>query len=331
MLGPVVVAATLLARRLMIGLIGVAVLCLSGLALVHQPLPWPPPGFVVPPLYLQGLWLALVFSIFFIGFYVSLIQQENRRMTEALGITSMALERAQRMSALGALAAAAAHELGSPLSTIRLVATEMARGLPADHPFAEDIGLLVSETARCRDILAELSRQPEQNDTPLPFDMLPLDQIVQRAIKPYLTPMIRLHVRHQSDHPLPVLRFTPELQHGLGNLLQNACQFADEEITITLDANTEQVTITITDDGPGFSPGILHRLGEPYLSVHPESHPGGNNLGLGIFIAFTLLEKIGARVTFHQAEGKGATQIITWPRPMPGDLLPSPRHHEGKS
>jgi len=313
-LAPVVVGTTLLSLRWMAALIGLAVGCLCWLALFHQPLPWPSPGFVVPQLYLAGLWTALVFSVMFIGFYVGLIQRENRRMTQALAIIQMALAREQRMSALGALAAAAAHELGSPLSTLRLVATEMARDLPADHPMAEDIALLVSETGRCRDILAEISRHPEQDQALHPFEMMRFERVIERAIAPHLPPSIQFFFDDDGDlYPLPRLRYVPELQHGLGNLLQNACQFARHKIVVRLRTDANQIMVTITDDGPGFAPGILHRLGEPYLSVRPS---GGSNLGLGVFIAQTLLEKTGAQLSFIQAEGGGATQIIVWPRQM---------------
>lgn len=316
LLGPVVVAAILLSFRLMLGIMTATLFSLGILALFHQPLPWPEPGFSPPPLYVAGCWAAMGLAMVFICVAVGLIQRENHRMNQALTVTQMALAREQEISALGTLAAAAAHELGSPLATLRLVATEMARMVTPDHPMAGDIDLLVSETARCRDILADLSRYSSADQSDHPFNLVPLATAIDQIIAPWLSENLRYRVDNRLEaalNTMPIL-MTPELRHGLGNLFQNACQFAQQQIIVTLDNPDDRVRITIQDDGPGFSSGILHRLGEPYLSVRPIEHAEHGNLGLGIFIARTLLEKQHADISFMQADPHGAIQIISWHR-----------------
>lgn len=312
LLAPVVLAATVLPMRLVMWLVSGMIVAMTVITLYHQPIPWKPPGMVMPALYLVGCWMSMVMASFFICIVVSLIQRRNDKITRALIVTQMALAREQRMSALGALAAAAAHELGSPLATLRLVATEMARELPADHPLAEDIHLMVQETGRCRDILAELARHPDQEAVQHPHNHATLAQILVQALSPHTLPHLTVDIdnllpEEWRDYPILI---TPELLHGLGNLLQNACQFARRHVTITLTAEADTIRIIIQDDGPGFSHHILHRLGEPYVSGRGDSN--GGNLGLGVFIARTLLERTGADIMFEQRDNEGATQVIRW-------------------
>lgn len=313
MLAPVTVAATMLSRREVVGLVSLAIVCLSGLALWHLPLPSPAGAdWEMPALYLAGFWCGTVLASIFISSYVYLIERESRRMSEALTATQMALIREQKVSALGALAAAAAHELGSPLSTIRLVAKELAHDLPPDSEFAEDMQLLLSETARCRDILTELSRRPEPSSAN-PFDRLALPVLVQEIAGRYVPPSITFAV--EIDAPahiaVPHAYFGPEIQHGLGNIIQNASQFAGRKVTARLVWDEQQVGVIIEDDGPGFSATVLDRLGEPYVSGRVQR---GENLGLGVFIAQTLLENLGADLTFGNQPAGGARVEVRWSR-----------------
>src|SRR6266536_2674511 len=162
-LAPVTVAATILSLRAVIALAVFAIAIITLLALWHVPLPWRGVPPVFPPELVLGLWTALVLATVFIGGYTWSVAEEARRLRDAVAATQLALAREQRVSAVGALAAAAAHELGSPLATIAVVAKELVRDLPEDSPHAEDAALLLSQSERCRRILADLAQQPEHD------------------------------------------------------------------------------------------------------------------------------------------------------------------------
>jgi len=314
LLAPLTVAATSLSRGSVAVLTGLALVCVAALAMFHQPLHWPGGQVVLPPLFALGQWLALSISATFIAAYVWSVAHEARRISGALSMTQMALAREQRLSALGALAAAAAHELGTPLGTIALVAKEIAREIPDDDPLAEDVQLLQSQVARCRDILAELARRPEA-DGGEPFERLSIRALIEAAAAPHRHPGKTLVVEAAGTDDLaePVLARSPEILHGLGNLLQNALEFAASRVVAEAHWDRNQLTIAIRDDGPGFPPGLLSRIGEPYLSQRGVK---GTHMGLGIFIAQTLLERTGAEVEFGNRTEGGAEVVIRWWGPI---------------
>jgi two-component system sensor histidine kinase RegB len=315
-LGPITVAAAVLGRDFSIMLTLLAIACLVALFASPYDLPWNGGGSPrLPDLYQLGIWIALTLACGFIATYNWSVSGEARRISEALAETQLALAREQQLAALGALAAAAAHELGTPLSTITVVAKELGRDIPPDSPFAEDVALIQSQCERCRSILAELARKPEDAEES-PFNRLPIDQLVEAAAAPHRMPGVRLEIEYTvaPDSQPPIVRRTPEIMHGLGNILQNAMQFATTAVHVVAHADRNRIVMTISDDGPGFSPGLLGRLGEPYLSLRDQEH---EHLGLGIFIAQTLLERTGAEVTFvNGVDGalEGAAARIVWPR-----------------
>jgi two-component system sensor histidine kinase RegB len=310
-LAPVTVAATVLSVRSTLMLSALALAMASALAVWHDPLPWTDEGFTLPTLYRIGLWVAIVIAIIFTTAYVRRLGAEAWRMSDALAATQMALAREQRLSALGGLAAAAAHELGSPLSTIAVIAADLARDVPAESEFSEDIILLKSESDRCRDILAGLARLPD-GDPEAPFERTPLSAIVDAAAAPHQRDRVQviLEQHGSSGRSMPVMAMLPELLHGLGTLIQNATQFATAAVEITIEWDEAGYSVTIEDDGPGFSPTVIGRLGEPYLS----SRAGRDgHMGLGIFIAKTLLERTGAVLSFTNRGEGGASIHVSWP------------------
>ena len=311
-LAPVTVAATILSRRPVIALSILAIATISVLALWHLPLPWRTEPLVFPPELVLGIWLSLVLATMFIGGYTWSVAQEARRLRDAVAETQLALAREQRVSAVGALAAAAAHELGSPLATIAVVAKELVRELPEESPHAEDAALLLSQSDRCRRILAELSHQPEQ-DGGSPFTRLPISALVEAAGALHLDQGVKLifATAGQPGPEEPLVRRSPEIMHGLNNLIQNAVQFARREISVTTFWDGTTVTVEIADDGPGFPLHLLGRLGEPYISTRAGA---ANHMGLGIFIAQSLLERSGASVVFDNLPEGGARVVISWNR-----------------
>ncbi|HEY3911460.1 MAG TPA: ActS/PrrB/RegB family redox-sensitive histidine kinase [Stellaceae bacterium] len=313
-LAPVTVAATILSKRPVIALSVFAVAAISALALWHLPLPWRrgPEPLLFPPEIVVGTWIALVLATVFIALYTWSVAQDARRLRDAVAATQLALAREQRVSAVGALAAAAAHELGSPLATIAVVAKELVHELPPDSPYVEDAALLLSQSERCRRILAELSQRPEE-DGGSPYARLPVSVLVEAAATPHQERGVRL-IFATAGAPAqdePLVRRSPEILHGLNNLIQNAVQFARREVTVTTYWDQATVTVEIVDDGPGFLLHLLGRLGEPYLSTRAGA---ADHMGLGIFIAQSLLERSGAKLVFDNLEEGGAHVAISWNR-----------------
>lgn len=311
-LAPVTVAATVLSLRPVIGLAVLAIAMISLLALWHMPLPWQTAPLEFPAELVLGLWTALVIATVFIGGYTWSVAEEARRLRDAVAATQLALAREQRVSAVGALAAAAAHELGSPLATIAVIAKELVHELPHDSPHAEDAQLLLSQSERCRQILAELAHHPDEEGAS-PYTQLPISALVEATGALYRDPRVRLIFattgETASDEPL--VRRSPEIMHGLNNLIQNAVQFARREVSVTTHWDATTVTVEVVDDGPGFPAHLLGRLGEPYLSTRAGD---ANHMGLGIFIAQSLLERSGAELTFDNLVEGGAHVVISWKR-----------------
>jgi two-component system sensor histidine kinase RegB len=314
MLAPVTVSATILSRDSTIALCVLAVACVTALGVWQRSLPWPDQGLALPPLYMVGVWTALVIGVLFVAVYAGSVAAEARRMSDALAATQVALAREQRLSALGGLAAAAAHELGTPLSTIAVVANEIAREVPRDGPLAADAALLVSEVGRCRDILARLAARPEE-DGGAPYSRLPITVLVEGAVAPHRRDGIT--VAFTTIDPTargsvePVVLRSPEVLHGLGNLIHNAVQFARTRVDVVTSWDAQAVEVRIADDGPGLASGILERIGEPYLSTRNDD---GEHMGLGIFIAATLLARTGATLELANRPGGGALAHVRWPR-----------------
>lgn len=314
-LAPVTIAATILSLRSTVALGVLSALCITALWMWHLPLPWEGyPNVALPLLYLLGLWVAIVLAIGLLAAYNWSIAEESRRMSEALAATQSALAREQRVSALGMLAAFTAHRLGSPLGTIAVVAKEIAHDLPEGSPLADDVALLLSESQRCREILAGLDGHRDEAGGS-PFARLPVTALVKAAAEPRGGD--RVAIRFESgpavDYPgtpVPQVAHSPEILHGLGSIIENAVQFARHEVAITTTWSPEWIEVAVGDDGPGFPAHILSLIGEPYIS----SRKGiAGHMGLGLFIANTLLERTGGAVTFANSP-LGALVTVRWPR-----------------
>ncbi|HEX2113933.1 MAG TPA: ActS/PrrB/RegB family redox-sensitive histidine kinase [Alphaproteobacteria bacterium] len=312
LLAPIAISATALSRFSTIALVGLGMICVSVLAAWFEPLPWPGGGLEFPWLYVAGLWAALGVGMLFIAIYLGRVTGEARRMSDALAASQAALEREQRLSAVGGLAAAAAHELGTPLGTIAVVAREIARDLPKDSPLAEDAAILLAETARCRDILARLAARPE-TDGGAPFSRLPISALIESAAAPHRREPVQIavSVRGADGTEEPQVKRQPEIVHGLGTLIENAVQFAASRVEVNAIWDKDRIELSVVDDGPGFSIAVLDRLGEPYISTRNAE---GEHMGLGVFIASTLLARTGAKLEFSNRPEGGASVRVRWPR-----------------
>jgi two-component system sensor histidine kinase RegB len=317
-LAPVLLSATSLPPRITLMLGGFAVLCATILVFVHYPLPWDRDDpMELPWIYLIGVWFSILLAIGFIGVYAWQLTEEGRQLAEALAATELVLAREQHLSQLDGLAAAAAHELGTPLSTISVIATELARAIEPGSPVYDDVKLLRQQAQRCRDILAKIGELSSGE----PFDLLPLSALIEEVVAPHRDFGIAIDVALPHEPmPTPVGARNPAILYGLGNLLENAVDFAHERVEVTADWNSENVAVTISDDGPGFAPEIMDRIGEPYVrsSKRRRMNAGGETtgLGLGFFIAKTLLERSGASLDFENRvfPDRGAVVKIQWER-----------------
>src|SRR6476659_2036774 len=314
-LAPVLLSATALPPRITVILGAFAVVCATVLVFAHYPLPWDTDDpLELPWIYLLGVWLSILLAIGFIGVYATQITEEGRQIAEALAATELVLAREQHLSQLDGLAAAAAHELGTPLSTISVVVKELERAIAANSPHADDVKLLREQSQRCRDILSKLTELSAGE----PFDRVPLAALIEEVVAPHRNFGIAIDVALQHDSGWPMGGRNPAILYGLGNILENAVDFAQSRVEVTADWSDEDVAVTISDDGPGFAPAVMDRIGEPYVrsSKRRRMNAGGETtgLGLGFFIAKTLLERSGATVDFENRAfpDRGAVIRIQW-------------------
>jgi len=317
-LAPIMISAMSLAWQGTLWLVLLMVGAATVLAFQHFPLPWHPgQPLELPFLYVSGIWMALVLGAGFIAVYASRVSEEARQLSDALAATELVLAREQHLTQLDGLAAAAAHELGTPLATITLVVKELGKVVEPGGVMAEDIALLAQEVARCRTILSKIASLG--NEGPGMLDELTILHLVEDVVGPQRDFGMVLSISSDGRGPEPVCRRNPGMLYGLGNLVENAIDFAMSEVRITLRWSEAFVTIGIADDGPGFSPDVLERLGEPYITSRGSRRAKveeGSGLGLGLFIAKTLLERSGASVTTGNAPAPehGARVEVTWPR-----------------
>ncbi|HEV7159208.1 MAG TPA: ActS/PrrB/RegB family redox-sensitive histidine kinase [Caulobacteraceae bacterium] len=317
MIIPVTVGFATLPTRWAVA-IGIIAATLSlTLAFGGMPLPWGGPQPIqLPLLYRGGCAVALMLAMAVTGGFSFWSANRASRMELALHVTETVLAREQRVSALGALAAAAAHELGTPLTTISVVAKELARATP-QGPLREDAWLLINEAQRCRGILKRLTDEPETLGV---GQRMTLADFLQDVVAPYDgDPEIRVRatVTGVGAASAPVIWRRTEIFHALGAIVENAFDFAKADIQVTAKYDARSITLEVVDDGPGFASEIIDRLGDPYVTTRPGaegSRTGHVGMGLGFFIAKTLLERTGATVAFRNGRRRGASVSARWLR-----------------
>ena len=323
LMAPVIVAATSLRQNHILALGGLALAITTVLAFWHLPLPWyPERPLEIPFLYSIGVWVTITCTLAFTAIYAFRVAKEARKLADALSATELVLLREQHITALDGLAAAAAHELGTPLATIALVSKEMVHAMDQDSPIHQDAKLLRGQAERCREILQKLTSLSNEGSTIV--DHQSLISLLEEEIAPQRDFGISITLTQEGDPASqPVISRMPGIHYGMGNLIENAVDFAQQSVNVHLAWDEDTITVTVQDDGPGFPPQLLHKLGEPFVSGRSSvDAPIEKGLGLGLFIARTLLERSGAEVAFGNNDSSklkgglgqgGAVVRVVWP------------------
>ncbi len=314
-LAPVTIAATSLPARHMIAL-GLATLIMVTIAgVVAEPLSFETGNkLALDEPYQFGHWVAIVIGVVFLSSYAHRVSSDLVTTSNALFAARMALEREQKLQHLGGVVAAAAHEMGTPLATIKLVSAELVDELDdvlPDRPdIAEDLAILRQSADRCSTILKSMGQAGKDD---LLIRTAPIEDMLAEAARPHAERGIEIAIS-ASDPAMSVNR-DAAIIHGLRNLIQNGVDFATNRVEVTADCTNNALRVTIADDGPGYPAALLPRLGSPFLTTRhrAEDRRGYDGMGLGLFIAKTLLERTGAHLTFANSE-RGAVVSVSWPR-----------------
>ena len=318
-LAPLMIAAVSLSAASAAALTLLVIVCASVLTVYHLPLPWSPDETVIlPPLYRAATWGAVVLGASFAAAYTWRVSEEGRRLSDALAATELVLAREQHLTQLDGLAAAAAHELGTPLATIKLVARDLTKMFPPEGEVGEDLALLMGEAERCAKILGRLASLGTEGAGDI-IGSLGLRHLVEEVVQPQRDFGMAIVIVPEGSGPEPVCARNPGVLYGLGNLVENAIDFATSQVRIVLRWTETIVAVVIADDGPGFAPDIVMSLGEPYLHRKANRRAKSDEtsgLGLGLFIAKTLLERSRASVSMVNAIApeKGARVTVLWQR-----------------
>ena len=336
-IAPVTVAATALNLRSTLAIGHAAIVIVSVLAWFHLPLKDRAGEILrLPDIFALGYWLAIVVSIVFIGVYTRRVSSEIKSMSQALLATQMALAREQKLTDLGGVVAAAAHELGTPLATIKLVSSEMASDLPEGSDLSDDAKLISQQADRCRDILRSMGRTGKDD---LHLRQALLTAVIEEAAEPHrgrgkeVIVLTGDGVERPEEQPMILRR--PELIHGIRNFVQNAVDFATTTVWVEACWGPATISIRVIDDGTGYPPHLLGRIGDPFIRkgrrlIRDKKRPEYEGMGLGLFIAKTLLERTGAELNFangtnpytglaRPGERSGAIVEIVWSR-VPGSI-----------
>ena len=278
----------------------------------------------MPVVFVFGFWVAIVTGIIFISIYTRRVTAEMTSMSEALLATQMALAREQKLTDLGGVVAATAHELGTPLATIKLVSGELMEELQDAKDLHSDAQLIHEQAERCGDILRSMGRAGKDD---LHLRITPWSALVREAAEPHLDRgknvkfVFSQNLEFDMDQPKTLRK--PEVIHGLRNLIQNAVDFAQSEVRIDVGWSEAEIFVTISDDGSGFAPQVINRIGDPFMrrkkhDAQSSARPGYDGMGLGLFIAKTLLERSGSELEFLNASTdhslRGAVVRGVWPR-----------------
>ena len=269
--------------------------------------------FHVSPYYYYSIPIALIIALVFLNYFAMTFGNQSRLRKEALAKMEEVMAKEHELLSLGGQAAAAAHSLGTPLSTIKIITQELLKQLKNDKELIQDIELLASQVERCNQILKKLSLDPNQEDEFIDEDLTMRDYIKEIVFSFQETSAKKFIVNFNQDSNSKKITKSIEIVYGLRNFIGNANKFSRNKIFVTLKSDNEFTEIIIEDDGPGYSNDILSKIGEPYLKSVSPIDKDKIGLGLGLFIGKTLLEKNFASLQFRNSKTRfGAEVIIKW-------------------
>jgi len=277
----------------------------------------PHPGilhFHVPDYYLFSIPIAIFIGLNFLVFFGIKFGRENRKRKEAYDKIQEIMAKENELVSLGGQAAAAAHSLGTPLSTILLTAKELQKDNDKDEKFKNDLKLLVSQSYRCSEILRKLTLNPKIDDEFLDNEIT-MDSYIYEIVKSYQKISNKKFVVELSQFKTKIKSFkSPEIVYGLRNFIGNANKFSNKNVKITLKSDVKKTEVIILDDGSGFPKDLIDKakLGEPYIRTKNDTNISKHGLGLGTFFGKTLLERNFAKIYFSNSEINGAEVKIIW-------------------
>lgn len=325
-LAPVTISATALTLTATVVLGLLSIISITLLTQVHLQLTLITGEVLsIPDLFQLGNWFALTIGILFLAGYARRVTVETFSMSQALAATQMALDREHKLTVLDGVVAAAAHEMGTPLATIKLVSSELADELGEDPELKEDAELISSQADRLSQILRDMGRIGKEDTL---MRSAPLSAVVETAAEPHLDRGIKISFFMNGEPmamfagSIPIIHRTPEIIHGLRNLIQNAVDFAQTDVSVDLNWSDQQVQVLVSDDGKGFPVDMIGRIGDPFLARaegkkrNRMERPEYQGMGLGLFIAKTLLERAKANLSFSNAN-----QLKSKDNPMGGAMV----------
>jgi len=310
---PAIVSSTFLTLRSTINLSVITIIILIVLTVNHLPLPYSGElHFHVPNTYLYAVPIAIIIGLIFLTYFGVRFGIESRKRTEALNKLELILAKEHELESIGLQAAAAAHSLGTPLSTITVIARELEKEIGNNPKYSKDIDLLLSQTKRCSDILKNLSKDQLEEDSFL--SDIKIEELLSEIVRSYTEiSEKKLSLLVEKNKLNPQIERTLEITYGLRNFIGNAVKYSNSFVDITLESNNKITEVKVCDDGPGFSEDILNVLGEPYIRSKNKIISSKSGLGLGTFIGKTLLERMKANVSFDKCPKiNGAMVTIKW-------------------
>ena len=310
---PAIVSSTFLNLKSTINLSTVTILILVILTIYNLPLPhYGELHFHVPDTYMYALPMAIIITLIFLTYFGVRFGLESRKRTEALNKLELILAKEHELESIGLQAAAAAHSLGTPLSTITVIARELEKEIGKSSKHSKDIELLLSQTKRCSDILKDLSQDQLKEDSFL--SGITAGELLNSIVRSFSKiSEKKLSLLTEKNVLNPRIERTLEITYGLRNFIGNAAKYSNSLIDISLESNNKITEVKICDDGPGFSEDVVSMLGEPYIRSKNKIISSKSGLGLGTFIGKTLLERMKAKVNFSKCpETNGAMVTIRW-------------------
>ena len=269
--------------------------------------------FHVSPYYYYSIPISLIIALFFLNYFAMTFGIQSRLRKEALSKMEEVMAKEHELLSLGGQAAAAAHSLGTPLSTIKLIVKDLKKQFDGQKEISKDIDLLSSQIDRCNEILKRLSLNPIEED-----EFIDKDISIREYLKEIILSFNEISKKSfilnidQDSNPKKITK-SIEIIYGLRNFIGNANKFSNKNIYITLKSNNEFTEVVIEDDGIGFSKDILPKIGEPYLKSDDQNLDEKKGLGLGMFIGKNLLEKNFAMINFKNSKTRGGAEImIKW-------------------